>query len=73
MSLGGRPKPDYDPERLRRLHHDDGLSLTRIAERLAVSPATVSTWMRDSGIEVRRQKTRIGAWGQARGGRVKRR
>lgn len=68
----GRPKPEYDPALLRRLNHVDGLSLTRIAERLGRSVSTISRWMSDEGIEVRRPTARIGAWGEPRGRRVKR-
>ncbi len=71
MSVG-RPAPDYDPEKLRRWHHIDGLTQGEIGERLGKSPATISTWMRASGIEVRRHPKRLGAWGGARGGRSRR-
>ena len=60
----GRPKPTHDPEKLRRWHHEDGLALKEIAERLGCAPATVGAWMRAAGIEVQRKKS---PWGAAAG------
>jgi hypothetical protein len=67
MSHGRRPRPDYDPERLRRLHEIDGLTVTLIAERLGKSRQPVSTWMKESGIAVQRVPRRIVGWGSAMG------
>ena len=72
MSHGGRPSPTYDPAQLARLHHADGLTVREIAERLGKAPSTISLWMRESGIEVVRRTQRMGHWGGARGGRMRR-
>lgn len=67
MSQGGRPKPDYDPDTLRRWHHNDGLAVKEIAERLGRHVSTVGDWMRAEGIDVRRQKSPLGLGAGTRG------
>ncbi|MGH3369888.1 MAG: hypothetical protein ACRDPR_07785, partial [Nocardioidaceae bacterium] len=56
---------DASPEDLRRLHHDQGLGLTEIANRLGSSPRTVRARLEREGIEVRHRRGRRGTSGIA--------
>lgn len=63
-----RPTPDH----LRRLAADL-LTVVRIAERLGVSPATASAWLRDAGIVVNpaRHRSPIVGWGSGAGAGIR--
>jgi transposase-like protein len=45
--------PRDDPDRLRKLYHEEGLSLAEIAERFGVVPKTVHRWMIRHDIDTR--------------------
>lgn len=44
-------QPWKNPDRLRRLYHDDGLTQEQIAERFGIDDSTVSYWFGEFGIE----------------------
>jgi DNA-binding transcriptional regulator LsrR (DeoR family) len=46
-----RIRPWKDPDRLRRLYHDDGLTQSEIAHRFGIDDSTVSYWFTKFGIE----------------------
>jgi transcriptional regulator with XRE-family HTH domain len=48
-----RVRPHQDPDLLRELYHDEGLSQTEVGDELGCDQATVSKWMRKFGIETR--------------------
>jgi predicted DNA-binding protein YlxM (UPF0122 family) len=54
VSLPNTHSGDYrDPDRLRRLYWDEGMSLGKIAEELKVAETTVYRWFRKHGISRR--------------------
>lgn len=55
MTLYGDPANDPwdDPELLRELYHDEGLSLQEIGEQLGYDRTTIHRWMEHLGIERR--------------------
>lgn len=47
-----REQEHTDPELLRRLHHDEGLSLSQIAEKYGMTRTGIKYWFREHEIEV---------------------
>ena len=44
-------KPYHDPEVLRKLYHEEGLSQAQIGDKFDVSKNTISKWMSKSGVD----------------------
>lgn len=49
----GAPLEYRNPETLRRLYHEEGLSLPQVGDRLGVSTQTIAGWMKKHGIPTR--------------------